>query len=153
MLLIKNGYIKPMVGNDLENGCILVDDNGKIAQVGQNIPVPEGAEVIDAGGRLVTPGCVDAHSHIGLDDESMRWEGNDYNEMSDPITPQMRAIDSIYPQDTAFPNAVKGGVTTACSGPGRRSLTDPGTPGRSRTGWWPSQRSRGSGIIRMNWRT
>ena len=122
MLFIKNGYIKPMVGKDLENGCILVDDNGKIAEVGQNITIPDGAEVIDAGGRLVTPGCVDAHSHIGLDDESMRWEGNDYNEMSDPITPQMRAIDSIYPQDTAFPNAVKGGVTTACTGPGSSNV-------------------------------
>ena len=70
----------------------------------------------------MTPGCVDAHGHIGLDDESMRWEGNNYNEMSDPITPHMRAIDSIYPQDTAFANAVKGGVTTACTGPGSANV-------------------------------
>ncbi len=122
MLLIQNGYIKPMAGKDIKKGCILIDDNGKIAKVGAKITVPEGTEIIDAGGRLVTPGCVDAHSHIGLDDEFMRWEGNDYNESSDPVTPQMRAIDSIYPQDGAFASAVKGGVTTACTGPGSANV-------------------------------
>ncbi|MBQ8360257.1 MAG: amidohydrolase [Oscillospiraceae bacterium] len=122
MLFIKNAHIKPMVGTDIENGCILTDDNGKIAAIGTNIAVPESAEVIDAGGRLVTPGCVDAHSHTGLDDEFMRWEGNDYNESSDPVTPQMRAIDSIYPQDGAFASAVKGGVTAACVGPGSANV-------------------------------
>ncbi|MBQ7329530.1 MAG: amidohydrolase [Oscillospiraceae bacterium] len=122
MLLIKNGYIKPMVGKDIKKGCILIDDNGKIAKVGAKITAPEDVEVIDARGRLVTPGCVDAHSHIGLDDEFMRWEGNDYNESSDPVTPQMRAIDSIYPQDGAFASAVKGGVTTACTGPGSANV-------------------------------
>lgn len=122
MLFIKNGYIKPMVGDELRNGSILVDDNGKIAAIGADIDVPANATVIDAGSRLVTPGCVDAHSHIGLDDEAMRWEGNDYNETTDPITPQMRAIDSIYPQDGLFASAVKGGVTTACTGPGSANV-------------------------------
>ena len=60
MLLIKNGHIKPMVGNDIHGGCVLIDDDGKISAVGADIPVPEGCEVIDAKGRLVTPGCVDA---------------------------------------------------------------------------------------------
>ncbi|MBE6650103.1 MAG: hypothetical protein E7613_02200 [Ruminococcaceae bacterium] len=49
--------------------------------------------VIDAHGRLVTPGCVEAHCHIGVDNTAMRWEGADYNEKSDPVTPHMRAID------------------------------------------------------------
>ena len=122
MLFIKNGYIKPMVGNDLENGCILVDDNGKIAQVGQNIPIPEGAEVIDAGGRLVTPGCVDAHSHIGLWEYGIGWAGSDGNESSDPITPQLRAIDAINPMDESFKLAIQGGVTAACTGPGSANI-------------------------------
>ena len=122
MLLVKNAYIKPMVGKDIKKGSILIDDNGKIAKIGAKITAPEGVEEIDAGGRLVTPGCVDAHSHIGLDDEFMRWEGNDYNESSDPVTPQMRAIDSIYPQDGGFASAVKGGVTTACTGPGSANV-------------------------------
>ena len=122
MLLIKNGYIKPMAGADIPNGCVLIDDNGKIAAVGAEIATPEGCEVIDAQGRLVTPGCVDAHCHIGLDNEAVGWEGMDYNEIVDPLTPHMRAIDSIYPQDEAFELAVQGGVTTACTGPGSANV-------------------------------
>ena len=122
MLLIKNGHIKPIVGNELENGCVLIGDDGKIISVAQEIVAPEGATVIDAEGRLVTPGCVDAHCHIGLDNEAMGWEGMDYNEIIDPCTPQMRAIDSINPQDEAFGLALKGGVTTACTGPGSANV-------------------------------
>ena len=122
MLYIKNGYIKTMAGPDIENGAILIDDNGKIAAVGADIPCPEGAQVIDAEGRLVTPGCVDAHCHIGLDNQGMGWEGRDYNEIVDPITPQMRAIDSINPMDEAFGLGLKGGVTTVCTGPGSANV-------------------------------
>ena len=122
MLLIKNGHIKTMAGLELENGCVLIDDNGKIAQVAQTIEAPEGTQVIDAEGRLVTPGCVDAHCHIGLDNEAMGWEGRDYNEIVDPITPHLRAIDSINPMDEAFANALQGGVTTACTGPGSANV-------------------------------
>ena len=122
MLLIKNGHIKPMVGEDLENGCVLIDDNGKIAAVGAALEAPEGATVIDAEGRLVTPGCVDAHCHIGLDNQAMGWEGRDYNEITDPITPHMRAIDSINPMDEAFEQALQGGVTSACTGPGSANV-------------------------------
>jgi len=122
MLLIKNGYIKPMVGEDIENGCVLIDDNGKIAAVAAQLEAPEGCTVIDAEGRLVTPGCVDAHCHIGLDNEGMGWEGMDYNEITDPVTPQMRAIDSINPMDEAFGLALQGGVTAACTGPGSANV-------------------------------
>ena len=122
MLLIKNGYVKPMVGEDIPNGCVLIDDQGKIAAVGPELTAPAGAEVIDAGGRLVTPGCVEAHCHIGLHNESMRWEGMDYNEASDPLTPHMRAIDSINPMDEALDLALEGGVTTACTGPGSANV-------------------------------
>ena len=122
MLYIKNGYNKTMAGPDIENGAILIDDNGKIAAVGADIPCPEGAQVIDAEGRLVTPGCVDAHCHIGLDNQGMGWEGRDYNEIVDPITPQMRAIDSINPLDEAFALGLQGGVTTVCTGPGSANV-------------------------------
>ena len=122
MILIKNGYIKPMVGEDIPCGCVLIGDDGKILSVAPQIDAPAGAQVIDAEGRLVTPGCVDAHCHIGLDNEAMRWEGMDYNEATDPITPHMRAIDSINPMDEAFPNAIRGGVTTACTGPGSANV-------------------------------
>ena len=122
MILIKNGYVKPMIGSDIENGSVLIGDDGKIIAVGENIEAPECAAVIDAEGRLVTPGCVEAHCHIGLDNEAVGWEGRDYNESVDPITPHMRAIDSIYPQDEAFGNALRGGVTTACTGPGSANV-------------------------------
>lgn len=122
MLLIKNGHVKTMTGDDIKGGCILIGDDGKIVAVGTDIAAPEGAEAIDAEGRLVTPGCVDAHCHIGLDNEAMGWEGRDYNEIVDPLTPQMRAIDSINPQDEAFELAIRGGVTSACTGPGSANV-------------------------------
>ena len=121
MLLIRNAYIKPIAGPDIPNGCLLAED-GRITAVAAHIDAPEGCTVIDAGGRLLTPGCVEAHCHIGLDNQCMRWEGMDYNEIVDPLTPQLRAIDSINPQDEAFPNAIRGGVTTACTGPGSANV-------------------------------
>lgn len=122
MILIKNAYIKPMVGDDIECGSILLGDDGKISAIGTDIEAPAGAEIIDAEGKLVTPGCVEAHCHIGLHNEAVGWEGRDYNESADPITPHMRAIDSIYPQDEAFENAIRGGVTSACTGPGSANV-------------------------------
>ncbi len=122
MLFIKNGYIKPMVGEDIPGGCVLIGDDGKILRVAADLEAPEGAQVIDAEGRLVTPGCVDAHCHIGLDNQATGWEGKDYNEIVDPLTPQMRAIDSINPMDEAFGLAIKGGVTTVCTGPGSANV-------------------------------
>ena len=70
MLIIKNGYIKTMAGADIPNGCVLIGDDGKIVAVGENLEAP-GATVIDAQGRLVTPGCVEAHCHIGLDNQAV----------------------------------------------------------------------------------
>lgn len=122
MLLIKNGHIKPMAGPELENGCVLIGDDGRIAAVGAELEAPAGTETIDAGGRLVTPGCVEAHCHIGLDNEGMGWEGHDYNEIVEPLTPHLRAIDSINPMDEAFGLALQGGVTTACTGPGSANV-------------------------------
>ena len=122
MLLIKNGHVKTMAGEDIENGSVLIGNDGKILAVGSEISVSSECRIIDACGRLVTPGCVEAHCHIGLDNEAVGWEGRDYNEIVDPVTPQMRAIDSIYPQDEAFENAIKNGVTSACTGPGSANV-------------------------------
>ena len=122
MLLIKNGHIKPIIGQELACGSILIDDNGKIAAIGADLTVPENTVSIDAGGRLVTPGCVEAHCHLGMHTAAIRWEGSEYNEKSDPITPQMRAIDGFNPQDTNLLRALAGGVTTVCTGPGSANL-------------------------------
>lgn len=121
MLLIKNAHIKPIVGAEIENGCILVE-NGKISAIGKDISATADAQVIDAEGRLVTPGCVEAHCHLGLHNESLRWEGADYNESTDPITPQMRAIDGFNPMDGMLDSAIRGGVTTVCAGPGSANV-------------------------------
>ena len=118
----QNGHIKTMAGAELPQGELLIGDDGKIAAVGTSVNAPADAVVIDAGGRLVTPGCIDAHCHIGLHNEAMQWEGRDYNERSDPLTPQMRAIDSINPQDERLAGALRGGVTTACTGPGSANV-------------------------------
>jgi imidazolonepropionase-like amidohydrolase len=122
MLLIKNGKVKTMVGEDIENGYVLIGDDGKIASVGASIEESADMTVIDAEGRLVTPGCVEAHCHIGVHNSAMRWEGADYNESSDPVTPQMRAIDGINPIDETFELAIKHGVTSACTGPGSANV-------------------------------
>jgi len=121
MLLIKNGYIKTMAGPDLENGCVLIGDDGKILEVAPVIDAPE-AEIIDAEGRLVTPGCVEAHCHVGLHGQCLRWEGADYNESTDPITPQVRAIDSFDTFDGMLKDGIRGGVTTVCAGPGSANV-------------------------------
>lgn len=117
MLAIKNGKIYTMAEAPIERGAVLID-KGKVIDVGKDINIPEDACVIDAKGLLVTPGLIDGHSHIGIGEEGIGFEGVDYNEMSDPVTPQMRAIDAIYPYDDGFKQAYQGGVTTVVTGPG-----------------------------------
>ncbi len=122
MILIKNGLLKPMDAPDIEQGQILLE-GGRIKAIGRHIPEGEAAErVIDAAGRLVLPGFVEAHAHIGLDNEASGWPGLDYNDIVDPVTPEMRAIDSIYPQDESFASALRAGVTTAVTGPGSANV-------------------------------
>ena len=82
MLLIQGGTVKPISGPDLPNGQVLID-NGKIVAVGTNLEVPEGTEVYHAEGCLITPGLMDAHTHIGLDEEAIRWEGAEVHVFSD----------------------------------------------------------------------
>ncbi len=121
MILIKNGRIYTMAGEIIEGGSILIKE-GKIVEVGKDIIAPLDAKVIDAEGKIVTPGFVDAHCHIGLYEESIGFEGADGNEMVDPVTPQLRAIDAINPMDIAFEEAREGGVTTAITGPGSANV-------------------------------
>lgn len=121
MILIKNGYIKTMAGNDIENGQILIED-GKIKAVGIDLEVPSDAEIIDAKGLLVTPGLVEGHCHIGMWEEGIGFEGEDGNEDVEPVTPQLRAIDAINPMDLAFQDALEGGVTTVVTGPGSANV-------------------------------
>ena len=121
MLFIKNAKIFTMTDDVIQNGCILIED-GKIKEVGTDLVAPLDADVIDAMGKNVFPGFIDAHCHIGMWEEGIGFEGADGNEMTDPITPNLRAIDAINPRDEAFANALKGGVTTAATGPGSANV-------------------------------
>lgn len=121
MLLIKNGKILTMAGKSYENGCVLID-NGKIVEVGENINVDNNVKVIDAKKGWIMPGIIDAHCHIGIYEQDMGFEGLDVNEATDPVTPELRAIDAINPMDTAFNDAVMGGVTTVMTGPGSANV-------------------------------
>ena len=122
MLLIRGGHIKPIVGEEMMKGDVLIGDDGRIDAIGEKVDAPADTPVLDAAGCLVAPGFVDAHCHIGMEEECMRWEGDDVNEYSSPVTPELRAIDAINPRDEAFAEAIAGGVTTAVTGPGSANV-------------------------------
>jgi imidazolonepropionase-like amidohydrolase len=121
MIFIKNGTIYTMVGKVIEKGSILIKE-GKIVEVGKDIIAPLDAEVIDVEGKVVLPGFIDAHCHLGMWEEGIGFEGSDGNEMVDPVTPHLRAIDAINPMDISFEEAYQGGVTTAITGPGSANV-------------------------------
>ena len=120
MLLFKNGLIFDAIHPEPFRADILVKD-GKIVKIGQNLEAAE-AEVVDASQLQVYPGFVEAHCHIGLDGYGIGYEGSDYNEMNDPVAPQLRAIDGIEPTDPTFLQAAQGGVTSVCTGPGSANV-------------------------------
>ena len=120
MLFIKNWTINTIT-NGIINGDILIE-NGKIIEIGNNIVVPLDAEVIDAQGNLVLPGFIDAHTHLGLWEDGMGFEGADGNEETDPITPHLNPIDGINPMDRSFEEARNGGITSVCSTPGSANV-------------------------------
>ena len=116
-LAITSGYVVPVDGDPIDGGTVLVQD-GKIAAVGPDVAIPEGTRVVDAAGRWVLPGFVEAHGHLGVHEEAEGWAGQDTNEMTDPNGARLRALDAINPADMAFGDALSGGVTTAVIKPG-----------------------------------
>jgi imidazolonepropionase-like amidohydrolase len=121
MLVIKNAKVLTMAGEDYENGVILVED-GKIKEIGKGLNIPEEAEVYNAEGKIVMPGMIDAHTHLGVSEEGVGWEGADYNETSDPITPHLRAIDGINPEEQGLKDAYSHGITSVMTGPGSANI-------------------------------
>jgi len=117
MLAITNGRLFTITHGVIERGTVLID-RGKLVAVGSGLSVPQGAQVIDATGHHVYPGLVDAHTHHGVYAEVSGPEGADGNEMTDPITPQVRALDSLNWFDPGFDDSVANGVTTVNVLPG-----------------------------------
>jgi imidazolonepropionase-like amidohydrolase len=122
MILIKNANLISMEDINYEIKDILIKD-GKIEKVGNfdEKDYPD-YKVIDAKNRYVTPGLVDPHCHVGMIESTIGWAGSDGNEMTNPITPELRAIDAIKPQDECFEEALNSGVTTVCTGPGSANI-------------------------------
>jgi len=121
MKAIVNARILTMVGDEIENGFIIWN-KGKIVEVGSGEPSYKVQDVIDANGNFVLPGFVDPHCHIGMWGDGVGFEGEDGNESVDPITPHLRAIDSIYCDDYCFVEARQAGVTTVVTGPGSANI-------------------------------
>ncbi len=119
MLLLKNGNVMTMAGPAFVGDVAI--ENGKIVAVGQSLSYSD-AEVRDVTGMTVMPGIVDPHCHIGMWEDAMGFEGADGNECTNPITPELRAIDAINPYDRCFEEAVAGGVTTCVTGPGSANV-------------------------------
>lgn len=123
MLLIKNGKILTMSGINYDNGSVLIDGN-KIVKVGENININDSdvSNIIDASNCLVMPGIIEAHCHVGIKEERKGFEGDDCNEINNPITPYLRALDGINPMDSAFHNALSAGITGLMVGPGSSNV-------------------------------
>ena len=114
---ITGGRVVPIDAEPIEGGTVLVVD-GTITAVGTDVEIPDGADVVDATGRWVLPGFVDAHAHVGVHEEGESGVGNDTNEMTDPNGARFRALDGINPADIGFTDALSGGVTSVVVKPG-----------------------------------
>jgi len=130
ILVIKNGIIHDAIRDQPFAADILIVA-GKIRAIGDAVSIEERinkvgglqkVHILDAAGLDVYPGFVDAHCHIGLDGYGIGFEGEDFNEMGDPITPNLSAIDAVNPQDITFEHAREGGVTCVCTGPGSSNV-------------------------------
>ncbi len=117
-IAIVGGRVVPVEGEPIEGGTVLLADGHIAAVEGPDFAVPAGASVVDATGKWVLPGFIDAHAHAGVHEEAEGWAGQDTNEMTDPVTAQVRALDAINPADLGFRDAISGGVLAVNINPG-----------------------------------
>ncbi len=117
-IAIVGGRVVPVEGEPIEGGTVLLADGHIAAVEGPDFAVPAGASVVDATGKWVLPGFIDAHAHAGVHEEAEGWAGQDTNEMTDPVTAQVRALDAINPADLGFRDAISGGVLAVNVNPG-----------------------------------
>ena len=121
MIALTNGKLYTMENGIVEQGTILLDGT-KIVAVGADVAIPAEAQVIDVEGRIVTPGFIDAHTHMGIDEEIHQPIGDACNEMTEPNTAELRAMDAINSRDLAFQDAVQAGITTVMITPGSANV-------------------------------
>lgn len=121
MLCVKNGLVHDAVREEAYEADILIED-GKFVRIGKNLSLPEGTELFDASGLSVYPGFVEAHCHLGLDGYGIGFEGQDYNELNDILTPQLRGLDSFNPMDPSVHMAAEAGITCVATGPGSSNV-------------------------------
>ncbi len=115
---IVGGRVVPIEGEPVDGGTVLMRDEKIAAVEGPGFAVPDGVDVVDAAGKWVLPGFIDAHAHAGVHEEGEGWAGQDTNERTNPVTAQVRALDAINPADLGFRDAISGGVLAVNVNPG-----------------------------------
>src|ERR671925_936907 len=120
-VLIRNATIMTAAGQEIANGSILLKD-GRIVAVGAKVQAPADAVVVDGTGKWVTPGVIDTHSHLGVYSAPGTFAESDGNEATQPVTAEVWAEHSFWPQDPQIPLAIAGGVTTIQALPGSANL-------------------------------
>ncbi len=115
-IAITGAHVVPIDGAPFDGTVLL--HGGRIAAMGSDVTVPDDATVIEADGSWLLPGFIDAHTHLGAHEEGEGWAGNDTNELTDPVTAAVRALDAINPAETGFDDALSGGVTAVNVNPG-----------------------------------
>jgi imidazolonepropionase-like amidohydrolase len=121
VIAIANGRTLTITQGTLDRATVLLDGE-QIAAVGSEVAIPPGAEVYDVAGKVVMPGMIDAHCHVGIFADGIGHPHSDGNEMTDPVTPHLRALDALNPGDPAFRELLEAGVTTVLTGPGSANL-------------------------------
>ncbi|NDE07889.1 MAG: amidohydrolase, partial [Chloroflexi bacterium] len=116
-LAVTGARILTMAGDDIPDGVLLIRD-GLVVDVGSHVAIPGNATIVDARGQTITPGFIDAHTHLGIHEEAVGREGDDTNDMTDPLTPHLRALDGINPEESGLRNAASHGVSSAVVLPG-----------------------------------
>ena len=117
-IAITGARVVPVVGDAIDGGTVLFEAGKIVAVEGPGFAVPADAEVVDAAGKWVLPGFIDAHAHLGLHEEAEGWAGSDTNELTRPVTAYVRALDGINPAEQGFRDAIGGGVLSVNINPG-----------------------------------
>ena len=120
-VVIRNATIMTATGQEIANGSLLMKD-GKIVAIGKSVDAPADAAVVDGTGKYVTPGLIDDHSHLGVYAAPGTDAESDGNEATNPVTAEVWAEHSFWPQDPQIPLAIAGGITTIQALPGSANL-------------------------------